>query len=113
MRHVMHSQCYIFFNNHSISFLFSAYAGSKNRQQQQTATPPSTACSSPKVGGLSMLRGTHSTPTGSGHFDFGEGGGFSRNKPRSRSLIRRSSKKSKPQMRDGSASGAQGDCVIA
>lgn len=95
----------------------SAYAGTKGRQQPTaTATPPSTACSSPRIGGLSMMRGTMSTPTGSSQFDFetggGGGGGFGRNKPRSRSLIRRSSKK-KPQMRDPSGTGAQGDCVIS
>lgn len=90
----------------------SAYAGTKGGgKPQQTATPPATTCNSPRKGGLGLLRSAMSTPTGSSHFDFDEGG-FSRNKPRSRSLIRRSSKK-KPQMRDGSSGGGPGDCMVS
>lgn len=42
----------------------------------------------------------------------GGGGGLSRNQPRSRSLIRRVSRKSKQQVRDASTSGGNGGGAV-
>jgi hypothetical protein len=110
-----------FFGGGGLRRRSSAYAGTKSRQlQQQPSTPTSTGPNSPRIAGLSMLRGTMSTPSAvSAVRDYddavggGGGGGLSRNKPRSRSLIRRSSKKVKPPVRDGSSGPAGGDCCIA
>lgn len=102
-----------FFGGGGLRRRSSAYAGTKSRQNPQPSTPTST--NSPRVGGLGMLRGTVSTPSSSALNENGDGEGssFSRNKPRSRSLIRRSSKKAKQQVRDASGGAGAGDCRIA
>jgi len=101
-----------FFGGGGLRRRSSAYAGTKSRQIQQSSNPSST---SPRMGGLGALRGVVSTPSSSSLNQNGddECGGFSRNKPRSRSLIRRSSKKTKQQVKDASGGPGAGECTIA
>lgn len=107
----------------------SAYAGSKSRnvsaftgqdaqskqhlehQHSSPSTPSAISSTSrSRFGMLNARAATEgSTPSGEGEDTFGSGGGgLSRNQPRSRSLIRRVSRKAKQQVRDAS-SGAGGN----